>query len=486
MKVEFQYDPRRKEVRIVSDYFGNIRETFSVKNEAARFNRFQHFLPKRLYAITPLGYCSVGLVPEIEDYLKSLNIPFEIVYNDEYAKLIKGICSNTGVTQLRELDCDFKLRPYQREAVTTSLNRGYGIIIVGTGGGKTFIMASLLHNINTQLGKVLIIVPDIGLVDQTYADFISYGIPEAVLTKWTGNHEIDLNKTVIIANAGILQSKISDLSWFKQISILFIDECHKLKRGNKINKLLDKIPTFNRFGFTGTLPENNIDKWNIIGQIGQVIYEKTTSDLRDEGGKEYIANAQVLAIHLEYDFKPDYTAVSAIEKYRLELDYIYKSPFRYKVIKSIVSKLNNNCLILVDHIAHGDTMFQCLSTIENKQLYFIQGSVEVEDRRKIQEMMELQDNVIVVAVSKIFSTGISIKNIHYIMFAAGGKSKIKTLQSIGRGLRVHENKDRLIIIDMVDELIYGGKHYDKRKQFYGLEKIQIINKTIQETSSKKT
>jgi len=86
-----------------------------------------------------------------------------------------------------------------------------------------------------------------------------------------------------------------------------------------------------------------------------------------------------------------------------------------------------------------------------------------------------------IAISKIFSTGISIKNIHYIIFAAGGKSKIKTLQSIGRGLRVHENKDILTIIDLVDELIYGGKHFLKRQEFYGLEKIQISNKTITET-----
>ena len=126
-------------------------------------------------------------------------------------------------------------------------------------------------------------------------------------------------------------------------------------------------------------------------------------------------------------------------------------------------------------------MFRELSTLEGKQVYFIQGSVEVEERRKIQQLMETNNDVVCIAISKIFSTGISIKNIHYIMFAAGGKSKIKTLQSIGRGLRVHENKDVLTIIDLVDELIYGGKHFDKRKEFYDLEKIQVSNKTIIET-----
>lgn len=479
MRVEFQYDLKRKEVKIVSDYFSNIREHFSVKNPGARFNRFQRFIPQRIYAITPAGYCDIGLVPEIENYLKGLNIPFEIVYNYEYAALLSTLPYKGGL--YKELNCDLKLRTYQREAVESALLRGQGTIVVGTGGGKTFIMATLLNNIDFKMGKVLIIVPDIGLVAQTYNDFLSYGIPEYMITKWTGSNEIDLSKNVIIANLGILQSENSDISWFNQVTCLFVDECHKLRNGNKVNKLVDKIPTFNRFGFTGTLPEDPIDKWNIIGRLGQVIYEKTTSDLREEGEGQYIANAQAIALELEYGIKPDYTAVSSSQKYLLELDFIHNNKFRYNVIKRIIGNLKNNCLILVDHIAHGDRMFNELQNLEGKEVYFIQGSVEVEDRRKIQQLMEKQDNIVCVAISKIFSTGISIKNIHYIMFAAGGKSKIKTLQSIGRGLRVHENKDMLTIIDIVDLLVYGKKHFEKRKQFYDLEKIQIKNKNITET-----
>jgi len=479
MKVEFQYDLKRKEVKIVSEYFNNIREHFSVKNPGARFNRFQRFMPQRIYAITPAGYCDVGLVPEIENYLKTLNIPFEVVYSIEYANLLKSLPYKAGLH--KELDCSLKLRPYQREAVSAALERGHGTIVVGTGGGKTFIMATLLSNIDFKMGKVLIIVPDIGLVAQTYNDFISYGISEHLITKWTGSHEVDLSKNVIIANLGILQSDNSDISWFNQVTCLFVDECHKLRNGNKVNKLVDKIPTFNRFGFTGTLPEDPIDTWNIIGRLGPVIYEKTTSNLRDEGEGQYIANAQCLALNLTYNFKPDYTAVSANQRYLLELDFIHNSNFRYNVVKRIVGNLKNNCLILVDHIVHGDRMYNELRDLEGKEVYFIQGNVEVEDRREIQKLMEKQNNIVCVAISKIFSTGISIKNIHYIMFAAGGKSKIKTLQSIGRGLRIRENKDILTIIDLVDNLIYGKNHFEKRKQFYALEKIQIKDKEIIET-----
>jgi len=483
MVVELQYDPKRKEVKIVSEYLNNIKERFSVKNPGARFNRYQRFLPQRIYAITNAGYCGIGLVPEIVDYLNSQTIPFEIKVNKEYNDvLLQTHILNDGTH--KTLDSEFKLRDYQETAVNKALESGYGVVELATGGGKTLIIANLvyaaLHSIKLT-EKVLIVVPDLGLVAQTYKDFISYNFPMEIVSKWTGDTELDSNARVIIANMGILQSKSSDISWFNKVGLLVVDECHKLRRGNKVCKLIDKIPTLRRIGFTGTLPENDIDKWNINNFIGPVIFKKTTTELREAAGGEYIANAQALALHIEYAMKPDYTAVAAAQRYLTELDFIHINKFRNEVIKNIIGKLNNNSLILVDHIAHGENLYNTLSTLTGKQVYFIQGSVEVEDRKKVQELMEQHNNVVCVAISKIFSTGISIKNIHYIVFAAGGKSKIKTLQSIGRGLRVHENKDILTIIDIVDELIYGGKHYDKRKEFYALEQIKITEKTITES-----
>jgi len=484
MVVEFQYDPKRKEVKIVSDFLPSIKEHFSVKNPGARFNRFARFMPQRIYAITPAGYCGIGLVPGIIEFLNNQNIPFEIKVNQDY----KDIVQHTHILNtdnFKTLNSEFKLRDYQETAVSKALDSGYGVVELATGGGKTLIIANLVYAALHQIEpteKILIVVPDLGLVSQTYKDFTSYNFPIEIVSKWTGNTELDPNARVIIANMGILQSKSSDISWFSKVGLLVVDECHKLRRGNKVCKLLDKVPTLRRIGFTGTLPENNIDTWNINNFIGPVIFKKTTTELRAAAGGEYIANAQCLAIKLDYDFKPDYTAVSSGQRYLLELDYIHNSKFRNKVIKQLAHNFKNNCLILIDHIAHGDNLYKELSTLTDKQVYFIQGSVEVEERRRVQEIMEQHNNVVCIAISKIFSTGISIKNIHYIVFAAGGKSKIKTLQSIGRGLRVHENKDILTLVDIVDDLIYGIKHYDKRKEFYDLEKIKITEKTITETA----
>ena len=482
MKVEFQYDPKRKEVRIVSEFFKNIKEHFSVKNEAARFNKYARFVPARTYAITDSGYCGIGLVLEIVEYLKTLTIPFDISFNGPYIDLVNqlGVCTPGNIA---ELESEYKLRDYQTQAVGAALSSGYGIIELATGGGKTLIIANLVFNILNYINvdeKILIVVPDIGLVEQTYKDFCTYNFPGHLVCKWSGHNKLNYGSQVIIANMSILQSDNSDLSWFKDVGVLIVDECHKLRRGNKICRLLDKIPTLRRFGFTGTLPENDIDKWNIYNYIGPLIYKKTTTDLRNLAGGEYIANAQALALHIQYKNHPDYTSVSSMQKYRLELDFIYNNSFRFKVINRIVAGLKNNCLILVDHIDHGLRMLKELENLDGKQVYFIQGSVEVEDRQKVQQLMEQHDNVVCIAISKIFSTGISIKNIHYIMFAAGGKAKIKILQSIGRGLRTNENKSILTLIDIADDLIYGKNHYARRQSFYDIEKIKTSQKTITE------
>lgn len=487
MKIEFNYDPKKRKVKIVSEYFGNIREYFSVKNPSARFNRQNRFIPQRIYAITPAGYCGAGLIPEIIRHIRTLSIPFDIVLNDDLKNLFSSLTfqNSNGSVDVRELQSEYKLRDYQLTAVTKALNSGYGVVELATGGGKTFIIANLVNSVKPSLNageKILIIVPDIGLVEQTYKDFVSYNYPMSEVCKWSGNNEYNPDAQVVIANLGILQSAKSDLSWFKKVGLLIVDECHKLRKGNKVCDLIDDIPTFRRLGFTGTLPENDIDKWNIFNCIGPVIFRRTTTDLRAAAGGEYIANAQALAIHLEYDFKPDYTAVSANNRYICELDFIHFNAFRHNVIKNIASKLPNNCLILVDHIAHGDNMYKNLVSLGHKQVYFIQGNVEIEERRRIQALMEKDNNIICIAISKIFSTGISIKNIHYIMFAAGGKSKIKVLQSIGRGLRVHKDKDVLTLIDIVDELVYGGKHFERRKYFYDVEKIKITQTTITENA----
>ena len=220
------------------------------------------------------------------------------------------------------------------------------------------------------------------------------------------------------------------------------------------------------------MPEEVLDQWNIIGKIGPVIFEKNSHDLRQDS---YVSNVQITILNLIHkDCK-------RIE-YREELKKLIVSPFRNKIITKLSTRLTNNTLVMVDYIEHGELLFNLIKQeAPDKQVFFVRGDVEIEERDRIRKLMEDNNDVIVVAISKIFSTGINIKNLHYIIFACGGKAKIKIVQSIGRGLRLHKDKSQLIIFDIADNLHYSELHSEKRKALYEKENITFTEKTIQES-----
>tara|TARA_E500000318_G_scaffold104310_1_gene110151 strand:- start:1395 stop:2816 length:1422 start_codon:yes stop_codon:yes gene_type:complete len=456
-------------IRLITDKLDDIREYFSVKDDTARFRlrgRARFYSNPRIYCITPTGLFEPGLFFDILTYIKQ-EFPNDIIDLDEdVLDIVKP--SNYKYYSVYNL-LKFPLRDYQLTSVENALKFGRGIIKLGTGGGKTLTIASLLMSLyedNPKI-KILIIVPDLGLVNQTYNDFDEYDV-KFKFTRWTGKIKPDLTANCIIANRGILQSQFEDNDWIKYVDTLVVDECHTIKKSNKISKMVNKITTNNRFGLTGTLPDNKPDEWNILGKLGKVIYDKDSYELRLES---YLSNVDVKIINVKYNDKPLY--VSGNNNFKTELDFLYTNEFRNNVINNISNKFNNNSLILVNHLAHGDALYDKISENKDKQVFFVKGEVEVETRDKIKKIMETNSNVICIAMSSIFSTGINIKNIHMIMFASGGKSFIRTIQSIGRGLRLHESKDKLLIIDICDQLKYGIRHGDKRKEIYNSEKINF-------------
>jgi len=475
----FDYNTSNRKIQIRtedSSLFDKIREHFSVENEGARFARYRgRFAARRKYAITGTGNCEPGLYWDVRQYLIQEQIKVDIKITDKLKKIL-----NVGKDVELYKDFTLELREYQEEVIKKALKLGRGTCVLGTGAGKTLTTAALIENYfqnctDKDTFKCIVLVPDLGLVSQTYEEFNNVGTTFK-MTKWTGKTKPDLTSNVVICNIGIVQSQFNNNDWMKYVDLLIVDECHKIKATNKVSKIVSNIRTHNKYGFTGTLPENNLDKWSIIGKLGPVIYEKTSYELRLE---DYLANVNVKILNLEYNTPPRYLSDNA---YREELDFIYESDFRNTFLTKLCGKLENNTLILVNHISQGVELSEYLTQCENKQIYFIRGEVEVETREDIKRIMEKDNNVICVAMSSIFSTGVNIKNLHNIIFAAGGKSFIRTVQSVGRGLRKHASKNKLVIFDICDNLRYGLRHCEKRKDIYKAEKIKYTESKILEKS----
>ena len=450
--------------------FTIIREWFSQVNEQYHILRHKNkWTPKRYYIITDAGRFDIGLTPQIEEFIKTKLPNLILTVSEEVRKILSPKWEN-----ISEIHLKHELRDYQIECLKQCLDNGRGTIVVGTGGGKTLIMAYLLENFfkTNPVAKGILIVPDIGLVNQSFSDFTEYGVTFK-FNKWTGSHELDKNTNLIISNKSIIQSKNSDNKWFKELKIVIIDECHGIRRSGEFNAEFKNLIAPNKFGFTGTLPENNLDKWNIIGKIGDVIYKKQASELRKD---KYISNAKVMSFIIDYTDKPLYVRkpVRPSENYNLEVDFLIDNEKRNNLIAKMVKKTKKNTLIIVERIIHGENLENILKVeLPERKVYFIKGEVEVVDRDKIKELMEKDDDIVCIAISKIFSTGINIKNIHYIAFAYIGKSSIKIIQTIGRGLRLHKDKDKVVIFDFVDNLKYGMSHYLKRFAIYENEEIPV-------------
>tara|TARA_R110000787_G_scaffold39265_8_gene98633 strand:+ start:2114 stop:3610 length:1497 start_codon:yes stop_codon:yes gene_type:complete len=467
-----------------SNAFKKVREHFSVKNQNAHFARQRGYIaPSRSYFITPAGRFKAGLWMNIYAYIVSIDKSNQIEIDASF----KTACSTSLKDDYNIEGITLEPRPYQIEAVQKALKFGRGIIELGTAGGKTLISAILLQSIllkpDMEHQRILVLVPDLSLVNQTYEDFKKYNV-QFTFSKWTGEkrkgksiNELDLSTQVIIANLGILQSKNTDLTWLEQIFAVVVDEAHKFRKGNKLNKILQRVKSQRRFGFTGTLPDDQGDLYNINGVIGDVIYSMNSAELRKEN---YICDVGVKVLRLHYDTKPPpVTSINPTAKYHNELEYIIEHPWRNNAITKIAKRLTKNSLILVDRIAHGEVLYDNIITESKgtKDVYFIRGDVETEERDRVKKLMEEKDDIVCIAISKIFSTGISINNLHYIIFANAGKAKIKTVQSIGRGLRLHPQKNKVTIFDIADRLHYGILHLLQRLSIYDKEQIpyEIIN-----------
>jgi superfamily II DNA or RNA helicase len=478
MDVLIDFDSVARKPQIKSDYLDLIRETFSVEDKALVFmrKRLGRNMPVRKYAIANKGHFDLPFADQLCIELKAKFPTINFKYTDSFkhAKQIDQLAQNHVSLKLEPRD-------YQSESANKALNNGFGVIVLPTSAGKTLTIALIAQTIVQEKNyNILILVPDIQLVQQTYKDFIEYGISENIISKWTGSNAYNENK-IVIANSQILLSKKQDKDVLQNFQVVFCDEVHKLATADKISKLVKNIKCKHKFGLTGSLPENNFDVWTINRIFGPILYHKKSIELRED---KFISNVRVVGLEISYKNIPEFARPSMSEPtagYEEEITWLHTNEYRNSIVAKLVNKLETNTLILVDRIVHGEHLLDYLKSKTDKKIYFIQGSVELEERENMRALMEESTGIVCIAISKIFSTGISIKNLHNIIFASIGKSRIKIIQSIGRSLRLHHTKTIATIFDLADTcLTYGYKHFEERKRLYVTEKIPLITNELVE------
>lgn len=343
-----------------------------------------------------------------------------------------------------------QLRPYQIQCIMSAVDCGSGFIIAGTGAGKTLITGGLSYVYGEAGHRVITIVPSDDLVKQTVEWYERAGLDVGT---YSGANK-DIDHTHVVATWQALQYNPDILKFF---TVVIWDEAHGI-RATVAQKLLNesgKHIAF-RFGVTGTLPKPKVDQMSLFSSVGQILQEIPAKWLIDNGylAKVNIQPVEINEMYVEEQFV-DYDAERA---------FLSKSPHRVeKIADLIISQCATygNTLVLVNSIPFGKKLAALI-----KDSVFLYGESSGDLRKEHYDMFEQHDDLIVIASAGIASTGISIDRIFCMMLIDPGKSFIKAIQSIGRGLRKGHDKDSVQVVDVHSKLKWAKKHHKERKKFY--------------------
>jgi len=225
-----------------------------------------------------------------------------------------------------------------------------------------------------------------------------------------------------------------------------------------------------RVGFTGTLDGSLTNKITLEGLFGPVKQVTTTTELMDQG---HVANLKIKAIILKHSLEDKKLAKKFT--YPDEMDFLVRHEKRNKFIRNLSLSLDGNSLVLFQYVdKHGKILFDMLTAkAPDRKIYFVHGGIDGVDREKIREIVESESNAIIVASYGTFSTGINIRNLHSVILASPSKSRIRILQSIGRGLRIGNDKTEMVLYDIADDL-KSGTHTNFTLQHF-IERLNIYN-----------
>lgn len=382
----------------------------------------------------------------------------------------------------------FQIRDYQDKAVRAALKYHKGILLSCTSSGKSLMIYNIIRCLRKQEMKhILLIVPNIMLVDQMYDDFESYGYDnlDDDVERLGGGHEATFDKPVLISTWQSLQNK--DSEFFEKYNAVFVDEVHGVK-ANVMSKLMKWCcNAYYKIGTTGTLPNDKCDLLQIREVVGDVIFELKSKELIDKGVLTKIKIANIIA-----KYPSDFVLKNKGRSYPEEVKMVEEYKDRNKVLEYILEHTDkkHNVLVLMNHLKHVQLIREWLNEkYPDKKVSVITGAVSGEERSDIRKGIEEEDGTILLATFATCSTGINMPKLHDIILYSNSKSKIKVLQSIGRGLRKHVTKNQIILFDIIDDLSYKTrtgrvvenyliKHWKERMAYYKDQQFETITTSI--------
>ena len=424
----------------------------------------------RLYS-NHTGEIYVGLLDKLVAWAKNCEYTVEFKDNKFYGSPFEEneMISMEGVSDYMKSISRHEPRDYQINAVYDALRYNRKLLISSTASGKSLMIYSIVRYFVEKENNILLIVPTTSLVEQMYKDFEDYGWnAEEYCHKIYSGKEKTTNKNVVITT----WQSIYNLprSFFEKFDVVIGDEAHQFKSKSLVGIMTKMDNAKYRFGFTGTLDGSQTHKWVLEGLFGPSYKVTQTKELIEKG---YLSKLQIKVLllkHNEHQFN----------EYEDEIQYLISHDKRNKFIKNLSLDLKGNTLILYSRVeTHGQPLYEMInsSAAKDRKIFFVYGGVDAEEREKVREITEKENDSIIVASYGTFSTGINIKNLHNIVFASPSKSRVRNLQSIGRVLRKGENKNKAILYDIADDITYKSKknytlnHLIERIKIYSEEKF---------------
>ena len=402
---------------------------------------------------------------------------------DQTNDLVENISNEDYLKFLTSFPCEYRLRDYQNSAVRYSINKRRCVLLSPTASGKSLIIYYLVRYYFPQ--KSLIIVPTLSLVSQMYSDFESYADKKFEVAKHVhkifGGQEKVTDKPIIISTWQSLYELKKD--FFTDFELVIGDEAHlyKAKSLTKIMKNLENAPY--RIGTTGTLDDVEVHKLILEGLFGGTKRVTSTKELIK---KKTLSSIAIRCLVLKYS--KDVAGKISKSNYQEEIDFLVSHSERNKYICNLVKGLTGNTLVLFQLIEkHGNILYSMLEGMidSSRKIFFVYGGTDADSRERVRELVEKEKDAIICASYGVYSTGINIRNIHNIVFASPSKSRIRNLQSIGRGLRKSDTKESASLYDISDDLTHNDRknytlsHFSERIKIYSSEqfpyKIYVVN-----------